>query len=95
MCWMEDKLNAFFIMTFIWYILIGLAAGYVAGQLTRGRGFGLLVNLIVGIVGGVLGGLIFGALGFSVNPDSITGNLVSSVVGAILLLGIASLFRRK
>ena len=43
-------------MNFIWYILIGIIAGYVAGKITRGGGFGLLVNLVLGIIGGVLGG---------------------------------------
>lgn len=82
-------------MGFLWYILIGLVAGYVAGKLMAGRGFGLLINLIVGIVGGVLGGWLFGIMGLSVNPESIVGNLVSSVVGAVLLLGIVSLFSRR
>ena len=46
-------------MNFIWYILIGIIAGYVAGKITRGGGFGLLVNLVLGIIGGVLGGWVF------------------------------------
>lgn len=44
-------------MNFIWYILIGILAGYFAGKIMRGGGFGLLVNLLLGIIGGVLGGL--------------------------------------
>lgn len=43
-------------MYFIWYIIIGIIAGFVAGKLMRGGGFGLFINLLVGIVGGVLGG---------------------------------------
>lgn len=50
-------------MAFIWYILIGLAAGFIAGKLVKGGGFGLWVNLLVGIIGGVLGGWLFGILG--------------------------------
>ena len=42
-------------MNFIWYILIGILAGYLAGKITRGGGFGLFTNLLLGIVGGVLG----------------------------------------
>ena len=49
-------------MNFIWYILIGIIAGYVAGKITRGGGFGLLVNLVLGIIGGVLGGWVFSRL---------------------------------
>ena len=46
-------------MNFIWYILIGILAGYFAGKIMRGGGFGLLVNLLLGIIGGVLGGWVF------------------------------------
>lgn len=77
---------------FIWYILIGIAAGFLAGKITRGGGFGLIVNLIVGIIGGVLGGWLFGLLG--IYPGGgIIGALITSVVGAIVLLCIVSLFR--
>lgn len=43
------------IMSFLWFIIIGIVAGYVAGKIMRGGGFGLIVNLVVGIIGGVLG----------------------------------------
>ena len=46
-------------MYFIWYIIIGIIGGFVAGKLMRGGGFGLFINLLVGIVGGVLGGWVF------------------------------------
>ena len=73
-------------MSFIWYILIGLVSGAVAGKLMRGGGFGWLVNLVVGIIGGVLGGWLFGILG--IHTSSIIGSLITSVVGAIFLLWI-------
>ena len=80
-------------MNFIWYIIIGILAGFIAGKLMRGGGFGLLVNLIVGIIGGVLGGWVFGLLG--ITTTGIIGSLITSVVGAILLLWIVSLFRKS
>lgn len=80
-------------MNFIWYIIIGILAGFIAGKLMRGGGFGLLVNLIVGIIGGVLGGGVFGLLGIA--ATGIIGSLITSVVGAILLLWIVSLFSRS
>ena len=46
-------------MSFLWFIIIGIVAGYVAGKIMRGGGFGLIVNLVVGIIGGVLGGWLF------------------------------------
>lgn len=79
-------------MVFIWYVLIGIAAGFFAGKIMRGGGFGLIVNLIVGIIGGVLGGWLFGLLG--IYPGGgIIGSLITSVVGAIVLLCIVSLFQ--
>ena len=49
-------------MGFLWYIIIGIAAGFLAGKIMRGGGFGVIINLILGIVGGVLGGWVFGLL---------------------------------
>ena len=50
-------------MGFLWYIIIGIAAGFLAGKIMRGGGFGVIINLILGIVGGVLGGWVFGLFG--------------------------------
>ena len=79
-------------MNFLWYILIGILSGFVAGKLMRGGGFGVIVNLIVGINGGVLGGWLFGLLGIS--TVGIIGSLITSVVGAIFLLWIVGLLSR-
>ena len=76
----------------LWFIIIGILAGFIAGKLMRGGGFGILVNLIVGIIGAVLGGWIFGILGIA--AGGIIGSLVTATVGAIVLLWIVSLFRR-
>ncbi len=76
-------------MNFLWYILIGLLSGFVAGKLMRGGGFGMVINLIVGIIGG---GWLFGLIG--INAGGIIGSLVTSVVGAVVLLWIVGLFRR-
>lgn len=80
-------------MSFLWYIIIGILSGFVAGKLMRGGGFGLIVNLIVGIIGGVLGGWVFGLLG--ITTSSIIGSLITSVVGAIILLWITGLLSRS
>ena len=80
-------------MGFLWFIIIGIVAGFVAGTLMRGGGFGILVNLVVGIIGAVLGGWVFGLLGIS--TTGIIGSLVTATVGAIILLWIISLFNRR
>ncbi len=80
-------------MGFIWFILIGILAGFVAGTLMRGGGFGIIVNLVVGIIGAVLGGWVFDLLG--IHTTGIIGSLVTATVGAIILLWIISLFQRR
>ena len=80
-------------MNFIWYILIGILAGYFAGKIMRVGGFGLLVNLLLGIIGCVLGGGVVALLGLAASGS--IGRLIPSVVGAILFLWIASFFSRS
>lgn len=80
-------------MSFIWFILIGIVSGFVAGKLMRGGGFGWIVNLVVGIIGGVLGGWLFSLLG--IHTSSIIGSLITSVVGAVVLLWIVGLISRS
>ncbi len=82
-------------MGFIWYIIIGIVAGFLAGQLMKGKGFGLIINLLVGIVGGLLGGWLFGQLGIGLFSGSIVGNLITATLGAVLFLWILSFFRKK
>ena len=52
-------------MGFIWYIVIGIVAGFLAGKIMRGGGFGLVINLLLGILGGVLGGWVFALFGLA------------------------------
>ena len=80
-------------MDFLWFILIGIAAGFLAGKIMKGSGFGLIVNLLVGIAGAVLGGWLFGMLGIGIG--GLIGALVTALVGAIVLLWIISLFKKK
>ena len=74
-------------------LIIGGVAGWLAGLIMNGSGFGVLVDIIVGIVGGVVGGWIFSALGISFG-GGILGTLITAVIGAVLLLFIIRLFRR-
>jgi uncharacterized membrane protein YeaQ/YmgE (transglycosylase-associated protein family) len=72
------------------WILIGLVAGWLTGKITRGRGFGCLVDIILGLVGAVIGGWLFSRLG--VFPIGFWGSLATAVVGAVLLVAVARLF---
>ncbi len=72
------------INTLVWYILVGLIAGFIAGQIMRGRGFGLVGNIIIGIVGALLGGFLFGL--FGVHLPGIIGAIIEAIIGAMILL---------
>ena len=72
------------------WIFIGLLAGWLAGHLTRGRGFGCLVNVILGLIGAIIGGWLFTKLG--VVALGFWGSLAAATVGAVLLVAIARLF---
>jgi uncharacterized membrane protein YeaQ/YmgE (transglycosylase-associated protein family) len=75
---------------FIGWIIIGLLAGWIAGHLTRGRGFGCIVDIILGLVGAVIGGWIFTKLGVAL--WGFWGSLAAATVGAVILVAIARLF---
>ena len=74
-------------------LLIGALAGFIAGKIMN-KGMGLLVSIIVGIVGGVLGSWVFSLLGLSAS-GTFWGQLLVGTVGAVLLLCILSLFKKK
>jgi uncharacterized membrane protein YeaQ/YmgE (transglycosylase-associated protein family) len=71
-------------MNWIWFIIIGLAAGFLAGAVVKGHGFGLLGNLIVGVIGALLGGFIFSLLGIA--ATGLMGALICAFIGAVVLL---------
>ena len=74
------------------FLIVGLIAGWLAGQIVKGKGFGLIGNMIVGVVGAILGGLMFGVLGLSASGTM--GSLLTATVGAIVLLYLLSYVKR-
>ena len=82
-------------LTLLWWILIGLAAGFLAGKVMRGGGFGILINILVGIGGAILGGWLFRQLGIGIGLGAVIDSLIIAFVGACLLLFIISLFKRR
>lgn len=75
---------------FIGTIVIGLLAGWIAGELMRGRGYGCIVNTLLGLIGALLGRWVFQQLG--IGTWGFVGSLAAATVGAILLVAIARLF---
>ena len=80
-------------MSILWFLIIGALAGWIAGQLTKGHGFGLVGNLVVGILGALLGGFLFDLL--NVAAYGLLGRLIMSVVGAVVFLFIVSFVKRQ
>ncbi len=81
------------VMQFIWFLLIGIAAGWLAGQIMKGGGFGIVGDLVVGVIGALLGGWLFGLVG--VGMGGLLGQLVVATVGAIVLLLLLRLIRKS
>ena len=81
-------------MALVFAILVGCIAGFAAGKIMRGGGFGFIVNTILGLIGGVVGGWLLGMLGVSI-PGGPIGGVITAFIGAVIVLGIASLFNKK
>ena len=79
-------------MGWLWFLLIGLAAGWLAGMIMKGRGFGLVGNLVVGVVGSFIGGYLLPVIGLY--PAGLLGALITAAAGAVVLLFIVSLLKR-
>jgi uncharacterized membrane protein YeaQ/YmgE (transglycosylase-associated protein family) len=81
------------VMGFLAWIIVGLIAGWLAGQVMKGGGYGILVDIILGILGGVFGGWVFGLLGLHLGGGMI-GSIIVAFVGAVVLVGITRLLKR-
>lgn len=75
------------------FLLVGIVAGWLAGIVVRGGGFGLVGDLIVGVVGAFIAGWLFPRLGFHLGAG-IVGSIIDAAIGAILLLLVIRLVRR-
>lgn len=79
--------------TILIWILVGAIAGWLAGLVVRGFGFGLIGNIIIGIVGAFLGGWLFGVLGFAIGAGIINA-IFTAFIGAVVLLLIVRVIKR-
>ncbi len=78
---------------FLGFLLIGLAAGFLAGQLVKGGSFGLVGNLVVGVVGAILGGVLFPLLGLS--ASNAIGSLITATAGAVAFLWLLRFVQKR
>ena len=79
-------------MNIIWFLIIGIISGWIAGEIMKGSGFGVVGNLVVGAVGSLIGGFLFDML--NITAYGLIGSMIMSVVGAVALVFFMNVFRR-
>ena len=82
-----------FIMEFLYFIIVGAISGWLAGQVMKGGGYGLLWNILLGIIGGVVGGWLLGMIGLTMGGGTV-GYIITSVIGAVVVLFVAGLLKK-
>ena len=79
-------------MGFIFSLLLGCFAGFCAGKLMKGGGFGIIMNIVLGLLGGAVGGWLLPLLG--VEWGGLLGQLGTAIIGAVIILWVASFFKK-
>ena len=77
-------------MFIIWWIIVGLIAGWITGKIMKGSGYGALMDIVIGIIGAIIGGFIMRALGFAGHGGMIY-TIIVAVIGAVILTWILRL----
>lgn len=80
-------------MGIIYFLIIGAIAGWLAGVIMKGKGFGIWINMVIGCIGALIGGFVFDFL--NIGASGILGSLITALIGAIILLWLVSLFKKK
>jgi uncharacterized membrane protein YeaQ/YmgE (transglycosylase-associated protein family) len=84
----EDRM----LTNLIWWIVVGLIAGWAAGKIMKGGGYGVAMDIVLGIVGAVVGGWLLGALG--IYAGGLIGTIVVAIIGAIFLIWLSRLLKK-
>jgi uncharacterized membrane protein YeaQ/YmgE (transglycosylase-associated protein family) len=79
-------------MHLLWFLVIGVVAGWLAGKLTKGSGFGVIGDLVVGVIGAFLGGFLFRLVGLA--AYGLIGSLIVATVGAVVLVYIVRFLKK-
>ena len=77
----------------IWWLIVGLIAGFLASVVVRGAGYGIVGDIIAGIVGAFVGGWLFGILGISAG-GGLLGSIIVAFIGAVIVIAILRVFWR-
>jgi uncharacterized membrane protein YeaQ/YmgE (transglycosylase-associated protein family) len=84
----EDRM----LTNFIWWIIVGLIAGWAAGKIMKGGGYGVVMDIVLGIIGAVVGGWLLGALG--IYAGGFIGTIVVAIIGAVFLIWLTRLLKK-
>jgi len=76
-------------MGIIAWIIVGLIAGWLAGQVMKGSGYGIIGDLVLGLIGGVVGGWLVGVVAPTAEPSGFVGSIIVATIGAVLLIFVA------
>jgi len=76
----------------IWWVVVGLIAGWAAGKIMKGGGYGAIMDIVLGIIGAVIGGWLLGAVG--IHAGGLIGTIIVAIIGAIILIGITRLLKK-
>jgi uncharacterized membrane protein YeaQ/YmgE (transglycosylase-associated protein family) len=84
--------DAMALSSLVWFLLVGLIAGWLAGQVMKGGGYGIVGDMIVGVIGALIGGWLFSLLGIS--TGGLIGAIITAFVGAVILIAILRALKR-
>jgi uncharacterized membrane protein YeaQ/YmgE (transglycosylase-associated protein family) len=76
----------------VWFLLVGLVAGWLAGKITKGSGFGVLGDIVIGVIGAFVGGFLFSLVGISAGGT--VGSIIVATIGAVVLVYIVRAIKR-
>jgi uncharacterized membrane protein YeaQ/YmgE (transglycosylase-associated protein family) len=80
------------ISNLIWWVLVGLIAGWAAGKIMKGGGYGVGMDIVLGIIGAVVGGWLVGVLGFQ--AGGFISTIIVAIIGAVFLIWITRLIKK-
>lgn len=75
------------IIGFVWWIVVGLIAGWAAGKIMKGKGYGVLMDILLGMVGAVVGGLLLGLVG--IHGEGLIGSIIVAIAGAVFVVWLS------
>jgi uncharacterized membrane protein YeaQ/YmgE (transglycosylase-associated protein family) len=79
-------------MHLLWFLLVGLVAGWLAGKITKGSGYGVLGDIVIGVVGAYVGGFLFRLLGISAGGT--IGSIIVATIGAVVLVYVVRTIKK-